>query len=251
MIPDLYTTIFTELGLSITDGQVYFGLLQHQNLSLTELAKLVQISRVTLYDSFKCLEKAGMVSKYGSKYLPQSPRKLSGMLDQKRETIAKLDETFSTFIPELMGSYYQNKPKPAVQFFEGKIQYRLVADQILDSHPNEILLVGNDREFAELIGWEYFDRWITRRVTMKIPFKALAFPYPEYEGLYKMRENAELREVKWLPSNLQKSGSFIISGETISIWNPIQARVILIHDPVAAALAKTMFEIYWSKVVQS
>ena len=111
------STLFSSLGLSKLESDIYFVLLRLNRASISTIAGEVQTYRPTVYRTLPKLISKGLVSqvKSGKRtvYIAEDPKKLKELADNIQY---ELGET----LPELSRVYDGSQKRPFVRYVEGK-----------------------------------------------------------------------------------------------------------------------------------
>lgn len=135
------TDFLKDLGLSDAETKIYFKLLEVDRCSITELAHLLNMNRVTAHFNIQGLIDKGLIThiKQGrSRELhAQPPETLQYLIEQKESKVKKLKEEFATTLP-LMTQLRPSKNSSNVdfdaKFFQGLNGVKAIYREVLKSN---------------------------------------------------------------------------------------------------------------------
>lgn len=186
-----------KLGLNDKEAKVYLALLELGEANIQEIAKKSSIKRTTVYDIVESLKNKGLLSLIQKNkkiiYLAEDPRKLEGILEEKKETLKKA-------LPELLSITNLLDKKPGTRFYEGLDGIKEIykdtlryPDQELLAWVSESAILGLDEKFLN----EYY---LKKRLEKKIWVRAIA-PDREYMQKYKGMDEKSLRRTKLISAD--------------------------------------------------
>lgn len=113
-----------EIGLSEKEAEVYIALLQGDNFSVIEIAKITKIKRSTIYPLIKSLSKKGLVSETTTNkktnYQAESPERLETYVEEQKLILEENSKKLKDIIPQFKSIQRQTGERPVVKYFEGK-----------------------------------------------------------------------------------------------------------------------------------
>jgi len=234
-----------SLGLSPLQVKIYLNLLERPSQNMTNLAISLNISRVSLYKNIQQIESANLFkTSNGKGLIIEPPNKIVALLKRKQSSYAKISEELQDFLPELISTYYSNRKNSVVKFYQGRSEFITLLDQILEEATEEILFLGSSESYIQLIGWEYFNDWISRRCSKGIRSRDLIFKFNEYIEVKKSDLDC-LRETKWLHDKYDCETSMFIYNCKVVFWNPALIRAIIIEDKMIYQLHLNNFDLLW------
>lgn len=250
MTNDLLYNSLLNAELSPLAARIYLELMNNEDLTISDLAKIYAVQRKKIYDCLSELEKLGLIEKefrFSRKISIKSPSKIISILQQKEFALKSNLEGLTTLLPTLMDQYYDKK-SDFIKIYKGRTQLTNLFDLILEENPGvEILGLGDFQTNIEFWGVEYDQVWKQRRISKQIKLRGLTFPGYIPSKLAN-KDLLELRQMKLLPDKFRSQGLIIVSGNVVTQWNPILPRAIYINDPVFAGLFRSLFEIVWNLV---
>lgn len=247
MTPILLIQNLQTLGLTKLQAEIFYEILYIPEPNFSLISKKLNISRVTFYQNLKELKNLGFISqnvKAKKNYQTISPTEILSKLNQKSLQIQKDSQQLEELIPDIFKNYYQNKRSEVVKFYEGRSQFQSLFLSLLDDNL-PIIHFGSNELFANLVGLEFFEFYIQKRVSKKILTREITYNLNEYEKR-KNRDKEEFRDIKLLPKSKEVPGSYVVVGNKVSLWNPILPRIIQIEDKILADFFRSNFELLWS-----
>ncbi len=152
-----FKKLFTTLGLSQSETNVYLASLKLGPTSVQDIAKKAKLSRTATYDSISALQGRGLMSSFerGKKkfFAAEDPeRAVSYFKDSIDQMTSKLDD-FSRAVPEM--KMMTGGERPTVRFFEGREALFALFDDLAKVSPKELDEVSNMDDINEHLDLEY------------------------------------------------------------------------------------------------
>ena len=138
-----------KLGLSEKEARVYLIVLKLGYSSVQNIAEKVKISRPTVYEIIKKLEKKELIVRSSEKnkkyFAAQSPDYLLGILKRQKKELEEKERELIRIIALLRSEYYlQNKGE--IKKYQGKSGIDVLFDDFLSTHSKEILVLISDEK---------------------------------------------------------------------------------------------------------
>lgn len=249
MKKNLYTSL-KELGLAESEANLYITSLALGPTTIAALAEHLNIPRPNVYKGIKGLEKHGLAKfserkRYTRTFVVEPPTVVLEKLRKKRETMADLDQTLVSVMPDLLGQYHQGETPTKVKIFEGREQYIRAFFSVLEQSKDSYFL-GSATDAINLLSWEKENTWIREKVKRGIHSKALFLPSKEAEIL-KTKDEEHLRETRILKGAVPFVASFQVFANKAFIWQPKASLVLLIEDEYIVQMLKSIFDLLWEK----
>jgi biotin operon repressor len=247
MSTDLLYKNLLELGLEPLEANLYLALLHQKYFNLSKLAIGLGISRVTLYQSISQMRQKGFIEKKLEKAaaFPKivSPQIILGKLQQKSAFLSTQTEQLDKLMPKIMSLYDTSGKDSVVSFYQGKSQFQALFMSLLQQN-KPIIHFGSNEIFAELVGYQFLELYVQQRLAKKILTREITFDF-NYLRSRRAEFDNDYTFYKFLPKNTEKPGSYVVVGDTISLWNPVLPRIITINDPILAEFFRFNFETLW------
>lgn len=156
MATDIFK-IFTSLGLSKTETQVYLASFELGPTSVQEIAKKAHISRTAAYEAIESLQKRGLLSSFlrGKKrfFSAEEPeRALKHFKDSVAEMTSKLDD-FQRVLPEM--KMLAGGERPTVRFYEGREAIFALFNDLAQTAPKRLDEVSNMEDLYDFLDTDY------------------------------------------------------------------------------------------------
>jgi predicted transcriptional regulator len=247
MTTDLISKAILTLGLSQLDSKVYETLLIQKNPHIASISQELGIDRRKVVASLESLAQMALIrhrQNYVRHIEVEPPSRLIHLMQQKEKEMDQITKDLSKVMPDILGKYYASKKNAAVKFYDGKDQFALFFNEILDDDSEEILHFGDAESFYNLLGEEHFNYWIRKRVNKGLKGREITYAFAGYDAS-KQTNTKEKRDVKFLPQKFKVPGSFAVFGERVAVWNPVLPSVVLMQDRVITDFFRNMFESVW------
>lgn len=192
--------LLKKIGLTDSQAKSYSVLVEHGNLSPPQLAKKTGESRTAAYMALAKLEEIGLASqdKKAKKqiYRPTSPSNLDKYLENKRQDLRKVEESYRAGIADLLATYYEQQNQPGVRYFRGKEGLRSMYEEHLKTGKDVYLLrTYADEPFFE----DYLYEYLFQRAELGIKtYSLMPFDISSYSWNKKNKLKLN-REVTWYP----------------------------------------------------
>lgn len=152
-----FLKLFTSLGLSKTETQVYLASFELGPTSVQEIAKKARISRTAAYEAIELLSKRGLLSSFlrGKKrfFSAEEPeRALKHFKDSVSDMTSKLDD-LERLLPEM--KMIGGAERPAVRFYEGREAIFSLFNDLATLNPKQLDEVSNMDDVFEKLDNDY------------------------------------------------------------------------------------------------
>ncbi len=143
------------LGLSQTESEIYYTLIEKGKMTALALSKETGIKRPTCYFTLDELKRRGFVRELPSGkttyFLPENPKLIVSQHEERLGSLHKL-------LPNLLALYEHGDDKPRVTFYEGDAEIIRMYEQILLHIPKKgnVYAVSN---LHEQLGKEWIEDW--------------------------------------------------------------------------------------------
>lgn len=250
MTEQLLVNAVLELGLSADCGQIYSNLVLNPNLSVSELAKILQTNRVKIYELLQKMKDAEIVE-YEKNYTRGikviAPNLLLAKVKSKHIQTGRLVNDLADSMPMFLSKYFQNSRDLSIKIYDGEDKFIDLFDRFFNEAKDEILYLSNTDTMHAAIGLDTIAFSAQKRSKKRIPIKIISTPAdPIKHHVFSSQEM--LREVKMLNYHPPFKGSIFMSGANLTLWNPLLPRAIWISDPVIAETFKFMFDCLWGSI---
>jgi sugar-specific transcriptional regulator TrmB len=257
---DIHKVLY-KLGFSENEIEVYLKLLELHGSTLTNLSKVMETPRTTVYRAIRKLEEKSIiyrVDKNGKKLIfAEHPKKLEVIYKDKE---SKIEATLSDYkeigkdLPITISTILGLLPKddknpPIVKIFQGWQEFKVVCERSLVNSTKEVLFISNMDEWKKVFKDDYaYSYYVPKRLELKLYAKTLAIRTKLAEEI-KLHDHEYYREMRFLPNHFRFDPTIIISDEEISIMisnKPYSA--ILIQHKGVTQLLKNFFHYTWDNL---
>jgi len=248
----LYTSL-EELGLTRQEIDLYATSLKLGPSSITEIAKIIKVSRPNIYKIIASLETKGLAKFTGKKqyardFLVEPPTTVLEKLREKIDSVKHLDHDLASELPSLLASYHQGAGPTKIKVLNDPEQYLKVMKQSLEEENKTIDIFGAETDFVYFVNWEDEIGWIHKRMRGGVKVRALMLPTHEADRL-KHDAKPGLMEVKLLHDTKPFKTSFQLFANKAVIWQPKAKIALLIEDEFIVEMLRSIFETVWKKTL--
>ncbi len=236
------------------EAAIYIALLENGSSKASDLAKITDLNRVSVYDQLEALIKRGVVSKFKKEsatfYSAHDPGQLLNYLDREKDEqvkrIEKQKSRVESVLPDLKGMMnFARKTRPQVRFFEGEKGMReAYEDTLTSSEP--IMAFANIKTMREGLPG-FFPDYFKRRAAKKLYIRGIV-PKNE-EWIEQAKHNKEeMRDIRYLPEGKTFSPevNFYDNKMLIASWKEKMA--IIIESKELVELMKLNYELLWQSL---
>ena len=244
-------TFLKSLELSDKETMLYLNGLKLGPTKASLLSRKTGFTRQHTYDILKSLEQKGFVSKqgkdYGQKFIMEDPKNLGNVIERKKQKIGKMEENLKTVMPELESFYNQKGIVPKVKFFEEIEGIKEIFEDLLNCESKNYFYIGSILELVEVLGKDYLDEWIERRIKRNIISKTVRIKDKEIQKELYTGEKDFLRELKFAPDNIDISQTVIMYDNKVAIISSKkECTGFLIESEEYFHTMKTLFDLLWN-----
>lgn len=238
-----------ELGLTESEANLYTTSLALGPATIASLAEHLGIPRPNVYKVIAGLETHGLAKfserkQYTRTFIVEPPTIVLQKLRDKRESVANLDHSLVSFMPELLAQYHQGETPTKIKIFEGREQWLKIFFQVLDEARGDISFFGSADSFIELITWEKEYEWIEKRIEKNIHINVLLTPSKDAKVLGS-GDQKEMRTTRLYTGTLPFVTGFMLYANKVIIWQPKAPLVLLVEDEYIIEMLRSVFEFMW------
>lgn len=236
--------LLKKLGLTDSQAQTYIALIKAGQLTPPQLAKKIGESRTAAYMALAKLEEIGLAKKVESAktqtYQATNPSALNKYLDQRREELAKVEETYRDSMSNMLSYYYVHRGEPGIRYFQGEEGLiQIYEDHLRTAEDVYFVRTPADEQYFGKILYKYMQE----RAKLGITAHGLA---PFSDGTYEYaRQNDEKlkRDMAWFPADAYKSPVEIaVYGNKVSLISFGEEAVgTIIESPQIAEALREIF----------
>lgn len=251
-LKDLLYGSLDELGCTDNEKKLYVLSLFLGPATLSDLAEHLGIPRPNVYKVIDGLEKKQLAKfserkKFARTFMVEPPTKVTELLREKREAVARLDQTITASMPDLLSLYRQGELPTSIRIFQGEEQFRKSYEILLQEAQGTIQFFGSLKDFVGFNTWLGQQNLINRRMERGLKTQVLVLPCPEAEAV-KAKDAQENRETRLLDAAMPPFvTSFQVFGKKVIIWQPKAPLAMLIEDEYMTQMLQSVFHHLWVK----
>ena len=226
-------------------------------MSVSELAKAIDLKRPAIYHALETLEKKGMISILGTekilRYRAEPPEQLRSLLTRRETELERLKKKVDKAIPLFPTANEIPEGEAGIEFFRGTEGIKNLAERSLDNKDGELLgiipsfdyfLAAFTKEFAAKYIEEKRDRNIVTRSVWAEPLKN------EKEFKKHVTDHSSFfREIKYAPKEIKEKyrSIILIWDDKVAVINAIsEVFGILITSKDYSDTMKALWHVLWS-----
>lgn len=240
--------VLQSFGWSIKETEVYIGLLELGNGTVTQISRKAGINRTTGYDILGSLFQKGVVTVTGKEpkqeFAAESPVKIVEYLKKKMSDTAEQIKKAEEIVPEFE-LLYAKKNRPKIRFYEGSEGLQNVYEDTLTSTEAIRAYATVDDMHNALPN--YFPEYYKRRAEKGIEIRAIV-PKTEIGMERGKKDKEEKREIAFVPPNKYYfSPEINIYDNKVMIASWREKLGIIIESEEIADAMKKIYELAWGR----
>jgi sugar-specific transcriptional regulator TrmB len=242
--------ILLRVGLSKKEADVYLALLEQSSASASEIARLVNLPRQTVYSILQELMEHGLIEqgfKQGAKRFYADTDQLFSFFDKQKRNIEDSRKMLEWELPSLLEKQKKPSHLPMVKYYDGPAGLIQLLDSILEFYKKsaEKLFRGYGiNKFNEALG-DYLYEFVKKRGQYGVNTR-LFIGQGADDFKIKGKANAYGREVKRLGMKPQQAGVYIV-GNRIYLFSYPDKVGIMVENENMAQLLTEVFDDHWKK----
>jgi len=231
--------------LSEKEAKVYLAALELGRSRVSLIAKKAGLNRITAYEILKRLVEMGIAhsAAYGGiqTFTVISPKTLVEKMESRLAVAKKV-------LPELSLLTGGGAHKPAIAFYEGAEGIRSIYEDTLSCEEKLIINIAHSQNLLNVIGKDYFDQYVKKRVRRNIKVKVLLSDTTENKK-YKQEIKSALREVKFFDDKKYPLPNEILVYDDKIAHLSFSALVgVVVEDKDIAQSLKSLWQMVWDSV---
>lgn len=240
------------LGLEDSEARIYIELLNHESLTVLEIASLLNIPRTTVY---RICEKLGkkqfaewIIKENSTRIKAVKPTDLKQLIESKREEVISA-ETALKSLESMISTPLKNLPGTQVRYYQGKEGLRQMMWNCLKAKDEIVGWSVYGR--ASIIGESFMDSYVNEFKRRKLGDRAIM----NEKGLEynKIPENLVNHQQTFEDMRFIPESKFYIAGDTsiynnvfaYCVWNHGEVIGVEIENPEIVKTQRSIFNILW------
>jgi predicted DNA-binding transcriptional regulator len=238
----------TILGLSEFQILLWLEIYSDYNLTISELARRLNVQRLKIYDNLEILQKLGLakISKEGQNKIVNTTK-----LDNLLEQLEIHQFTTKQSIEELQfyTSKNQNNSDYKITQYKGLEEFVYGFFKILElCKPNsEIFHFGDNDSIFDVLGQRKSKEWIKIRLSKKIYTNEI-LPNNYTSKYLHENDNSELRNVKIIKYASNINTSYLLFNKSLAIWNINKLKLEIFDNLDMYETFKINFDLAWNSI---
>jgi len=233
--------VLEQFGLNEKDRIVYFSLLKFDEATLTPLSKSVNFPITTIQSVLDRLVKRGLADVTTRKsrhvYKANDPVILKKIVERQMQDL-------SNILPFLKKLKAEEKRSPKIRVYY-KERVADIFHEALKSRDRIVYEIVSAKYFQEVIGEKF--HFTRRRVKNGVRLKSLRVEDTEIKKYNKTIHEREIREAKFLPSELNFHASIMFWDNTVAFFSTKQEGIAwTVESSAIFEMIKQIFELLWS-----
>lgn len=249
--------------INLTDKEiaVYLALLEHGNLSASEISRYSLLNRTTVYDNIKLLLQKGLVYNFTKKeikyFTAATPEKILDILEKEIKKKQEIKNNFLDVLPTLNTLYQTKVTKTKIQTADSGAGLKELYLSMYKSgkYPDEGLEFASWHTFKDVVPQDLRIELQDLRAKNNIWVRQIVIEN-EYTKNWSDPDaaNKRLKKIRLIPDEWQSNywANYEIFGDKMIILNLDENLVqgIMIENHALVSLTKIMFEALWEKAAQ-
>lgn len=242
-----------QLELSESEAGIYLACLKFSSVSPTQLAKITEIKRSTLYLHLDKLKSMGLVStriQQKKRYIIPAPViSLKNLVEEKRINVEKQLRLLSELIPQLEKVTKDLVSPGSVEILEGEVGMSIIIEKIIKAK-KDIYWIGSidtllsaipDEKFFKLLTWRRMDQGTTAFAITDKSILSLE-KYSNSQGKF--------RKMKILKEKIDIPGVVALFDQQLAFVSVKNSKtyIVLISEAVISEMFLFMFKQLWEKL---
>ena len=230
-----------EIGLSDKEIALYLAALNNGQSGLSSLARQAGLKRTSAYVVFNSLKEKGLLdslnTKSGAKFIAKDPQYLLDKLKKESGAIAAI-------LPELLALNNKTKKRPRITYYEGIEDYKRIMEECLHTPNIKLRHIGSLSEGHRSLGRSYdLKYFMPTRIKNNISLQAI---YNINVKPLFMDNEQQLREIRYLPKNINLKTLTLIHGSRVVISTSRENLITIVIDSEEIANdEKDKFDLLW------
>lgn len=214
-------TFLKNVGLSEKEAAVYLAGLKAGPIRAAQISRKTGFTRQHTYDLLKSLEQKGFLStlgkNYGQRFVMEDPKNLKNVLERQKNKITKLEERLETLLPEMESFYSAKGSVPKIKFFEEIEGIKDLYEDMLNCKSKEQYYLGSLKEMSKMVGEDYFQNFVERRIDKKIHSKSIRTKAHEPGDEFYEDQQKHNREIRYAPEEVNYLQTMVLYDNKVAV----------------------------------
>ncbi len=238
-----WQNILINLGFTKKEARVYLASYCLGRATVAEIAKKAVFKRTTIYPIIDNLKRRGLLfyAQKGRKtyFSAQDPEILLTFLEGTKKHISHI-------LPQIRRMRVFSSIKPKVTFYEGRIGFKRVWEEIFNSGEKEFLIITSAKEWQNFMSEKRIERSIIQK-KIKLGIKSRQIITDSISARKILaKDTVENRLSKLAPPNFPFIATEIIFGHKIAIISTrFENLIMVIESRELSQTHKSYFELIW------
>lgn len=238
-----------KLGLDEKEIKAYLAALELGESHILPITQKACLPRTTTFHALERLRDHGLVHIVlrGMRhiYTPVQPRKILTLLRQQKEKMVERIDAFESALPELARLYSVSPFEPKIRFYRGE-EIKEIYEEILKASVDQIYYTGDIDRLDEILGKQYLQGWIKRRIEKGIWTYSIRSKKTESEAEIYKPTKEHLRTARYASGQYKSPSHVYIFGDNVAILTSSKENFgILITSRDFATTMKSWFLELW------
>jgi sugar-specific transcriptional regulator TrmB len=225
-------------------------LLKDPDISVTNIAKQLNIHRTRVYLAFDNLQTHNLVERknnYSKTVRVESPNRVLALLKNKELEVKLQTERLQSIIPELLFSFEKIERIPRIKIHEGLDEMSKLLTEHIEEAQTETLWLNMGADMSTMFNEEYlYDITAMKRAAKGLKIRLLVNTNNPIMKKYSHKNKVALREFKYLPLDYKSEGTVTIFNDKIILWNTFIPRAVVVYDKLLTQMHRDTFNLLWS-----
>lgn len=235
------TEVLSGFGFNAKDEHVYLALLEMGHTTLTPLSRRLSIPVTTVQSTMKRLVKKGVVdvtkNKSRSVFTAHHPDVFKTLLTEQAKSVAGILPLLASLKTEIL-------EQARIRIFERE-RMTDILNESLNAKSKTVYEIVSAKEFQNVIGEKF--HYSKRRMQKGITLKSLRVRSHEIKQYSAATHVRELREARFLPTDLTFEASILFWDDTIAIFSTkSEGAHLMITSKSIREMMQQIFELLWS-----
>lgn len=231
-----------RLGIVGNLYKVYVASIELGEVPVSRIIEATGLPKATVYGALDRLEHEGLLAESTGEGVRRVRANEPGVL---LEQVEARKQMLTEVLPQLRAHYYRAQGKPNIRFYEGVEGVRTAYWEALSSNDTELQAVFSMAELMEVPGLSVVDEFMAERVRRGKFMRVVRLRSHDCADIWRS-SRAELRELRYAPTSMELSMTFIIFGSRVALMSSAkECYGLVIESAEYAQMMRAMYESLW------